>query len=556
MDEIDELVDNTLQLAQEVRVIPSWSEYKRDDERAEFEEAGYSGDPIYDPITGTAEPVIEECEGRGGDGGQVSIVGSIIGGAKQLPVFLEVLGVRLIAELVKSIRRNGQRRLVRESIRGERPRIYTIINGIRKSLYKKGTFFAIAYHGSPSSHYHVIHACPWKWYCCRCYQPPGGKRNLRTTELTRISESDWNSEFEYLCSDDRQLQYVYSGVTYTKSLCGIKYIPIEGIHEEGATGEMEVCQNQNEGVPESERMAVDSGTSEHVVGSNSHLPKSSNKIIPEEVEAFIMNNLCVPIDSITVSHCWISSKYRFIGNDHKVVNNVIRSVKNRINTWMYEDFKNFYNNRFSLQFAAFKESTLTYYYLRDESAEIIEKLLLFQYLDLAAANGVTVEEQVTLFLQEVYDICFKKKAKVNALELIGPASCGKSFFCDMVANFFINVGLIENFDRYHQFPLQSAFNKRILQWNEAQCEHAKLEIAKLVLGGDPCPANIKYSDIQTISRTPVLITANRQFIPNTQPFNDRMIRYTWRPAPFLKQYDRKPHPLCLLKLFEDYPINK
>jgi len=116
------------------------------------------------------------------------------------------------------------------------------------------------------------------------------------------------------------------------------------------------------------------------------------------------------------------------------------------------------------------------------------------------------------------------------------------------------VGHIENFTRQNNFPLQSAYNQRILHWNEAQCEQSKLEDAKKILGGDPCAANIKYQDTQVITKTPVIITANRRHIPWTEAFRVRMIRYDWSDIGLSDDSKQPPNPLALIDIFRNYNL--
>lgn len=268
-----------------------------------------------------------------------------------------------------------------------------------------------------------------------------------------------------------------------------------------------------------------------------------------------MSNATVPLHSITKTHIWQQSKYRFFDNGNSAIRSVISSLRQRTARWEFEGFLRYYEDPYNQpQWEAINKSIDDYYYPRWESVNIIQDLLHLQFYDLASAIDVSVEQYCKDFMQEVYDICEKRKPKVNTLELIGPASSGKSYFADMICAFYLNVGHMKNFNRNEAFPMQSCTDRRIILWNEAQAEVSAHDTIKLILGGDPCPANIKYQDIQTINRTPVIITANRQYIPRTAPFNDRMIRYQWIAAPFLKEKDKKPHPLCYIDLLRSYNI--
>lgn len=540
---------------QPVSPLCSAEEEARREARDEFEEAGYRGTPVFDPITGTNEVYIEEEQGGCSSGGQASTEREPERQRGQSSLPIEILGSRYLSGLARYAERNGQKRLVRESYYCGQGNVYKTVDGISRSLFKKGTVYAISRHESPTLHYHVVHACPWKWYCCRCYEPPGGVRTLKTVSLSRVSLADWNAELLYLSSDGRCLQYLHCGTTFTKSFRGIKYIPDEGLSNQGTSGEMEDSHNEDESESQCTGDEDSGTTSGHVVGSSKNLPKPCNKIKSEEIEIFIMDHVTVPLDSITNSKVWQTSKYRFIDESNKELQSVIKSLRSRLNHWTYFDFVKFYDTHKPL-FKALNGDVSNYYLSYQESVDVIKKLLEYQTVDYANLEDISIREAVTLFLTDLFHVVEKRIPKVNTFEIIGPPSSGKSFFMDMVADFYINVGLVENFDRHHSFPLQSAFNRRINQWNEAQCEHSKLDIAKLLLGGDPCPANIKYKDIAALARTPVLLTANKQLIPNVKAFNDRMYRYSWKAAPFLQEIKKKPNPLCIISLYDIYEVNK
>lgn len=56
-------------------------------------------------------------------------------------------------------------------------------------------------------------------------------------------------------------------------------------------------------------------------------------------------------------------------------------------------------------------------------------------------------------------------------------------------------------------------------------------------------SKVKHQGDQTVYRTPVIITTNKEVFPNIDAFNHRMCTYYWKEAPYLKKYDKKLHPL-------------
>lgn len=78
---------------------------------------------------------------------------------------------------------------------------------------------------------------------------------------------------------------------------------------------------------------------------------------------------------------------------------------------------------------------------------------------------------------------------------------------------------------------------------------------KMVLGGDPCPANVKYQGHSVISRTPVIMTGNNSIFPRGQKmWADRCFFEDWRSAPMLKSCIGYPDPRVYYELIMKYDI--
>uniref|UniRef100_A0A0A9YFR6 Non-capsid protein NS-1 n=1 Tax=Lygus hesperus TaxID=30085 RepID=A0A0A9YFR6_LYGHE len=75
-------------------------------------------------------------------------------------------------------------------------------------------------------------------------------------------------------------------------------------------------------------------------------------------------------------------------------------------------------------------------------------------------------------------------------------------------SFYLNCGNIANFNRNCQFPLQDCINRRILLWNGPNCESTAFDNSKMLFGGDPLPARIKFSNDSKIPRTPIFVITN------------------------------------------------
>lgn len=187
-----------------------------------------------------------------------------------------------------------------------------------------------------------------------------------------------------------------------------------------------------------------------------------------------------------------------------------------------------------------------YYYSVEESAEKLQELISYQC---NYDSDFTKE-----FLQVVYNILDRKEEKKNCLQIKGPSNAGKTLFAKICASLCLVKGQIANFNKYSQFPLQDCVDKRILLWDEPNCEPSAFDTCKMIFAGDPTMANIKYQAHVQIDRTPILITTNTDVFPNNDIFNNRMYKYNWHTASFLSTYVKHIHPLALYELWKLYGI--
>lgn len=199
-----------------------------------------------------------------------------------------------------------------------------------------------------------------------------------------------------------------------------------------------------------------------------------------------------------------------------------------------------------LIFAAPLGNIQSTYYDIDESVRILDELLHMQ------CRGDT--EIVSCFLSDLLDVVEKRVPKKNTFFVVSPSNGGKNFFFDCIIHYFLNFGLIGNFNRYQNFPLQEAVHKRILLWNEPQAEASAFETLKTLLGGDQTIVRVKFQSDQTVNRTPVIILSNSNIFPSDPAFTNRMYMYVWDTAPHLARYSKKPHPIATYHLFKKYKL--
>ncbi len=232
-------------------------------------------------------------------------------------------------------------------------------------------------------------------------------------------------------------------------------------------------------------------------------------------------------------------------NDNKLVQSVLDTWSQTLNCWAVEDFIKLYDDPKCKPY--FDSNSRDFYLNIDDSLKVINHLLNFQF----GNNELDIYD----FMCSVYDICERKIAKLNSLLIYSPPSAGKNFFFDMIMSFYINKGQMGNPNKYNNFAFQECFNKRILLWNEPNYEASSIEKLKMILGGDNYTVNVKCKSDAAVHRTPVIILTNNKVSIMADPaFADRIVQYSWIPAPFLKDVNKKPNPLTYVYLLKQYSL--
>lgn len=187
------------------------------------------------------------------------------------------------------------------------------------------------------------------------------------------------------------------------------------------------------------------------------------------------------------------------------------------------------------------------YGTREESLEIIDNLIRHQCND--------DDEQVNVFLTAVVDILDKRIPKCNCLVVQSAPSAGKNYFFDMIFALVMNYGQLGTANKHNLFAFQEAPNKRLIVWNEPNYESSVTDTLKMMTAGDPYTVRVKHAMDTHVRRTPVIVLTNKgvDFMYD-QAFKDRIIKFTWQTAPFLKEVDFKPYPMAFFDLLNKYNI--
>ena len=152
---------------------------------------------------------------------------------------------------------------------------------------------------------------------------------------------------------------------------------------------------------------------------------------------------CSPLIAVLNHREWLmDDKVQFMRNDNKLVQSVMDTWSHTINHWSLNDFYSMYTDpKCKPYFEAPTDDVFQYYYTVEESLEVINKLLSFQFDD----NELDILD----FLYDVYDICERVRPKCNSLLVYSPPSAGKNYFFDMILAFYLNKGQMGNPNKHN-----------------------------------------------------------------------------------------------------------
>lgn len=328
--------------------------------------------------------------------------------------------------------------------------------------------------------------------------------------------------------------------------------PVDGIMEGSEFPSEELCRNANEESeqpedpeahrrpPKRARPGFQRALSEGSGSSPDVLWKKKMREFNQLSDA-IRYFMTVPLNAACDQREWLDNpKLCYYGREDPDYKRATSAVQRTLTDTNFTQIKEIMENTPG---ALWYARSPNHYMSRTESYKWIHKLLLFQYGDnLGVANFVT----------KLYAITEKVRQKKNTMSVVGPANCGKSWFFDMVVAFYINVGHVANFVRGQNFPLNDCINRRILYWNEPSIMPSGYESLKMLAGGDPCPASVKYQGGVTIPRTPLIMTSNHDVFPNSEVWTTRVYKEFWKPCPLLKEAPGYPSPWAFVELVENY----
>nr|QTE04027.1 MAG: nonstructural protein [Cygnus columbianus parvoviridae sp.] len=153
----------------------------------------------------------------------------------------------------------------------------------------------------------------------------------------------------------------------------------------------------------------------------------------------------------------------------------------------------------------------------------------------------------------------RENGKQNSVCLVGPKSCGKTWFLDGFAKLARFVGSPKNFIRGDTFSWSDCVGCRLIRFDECRIPiqaETWIEKFKEITGGQDTMVNRKYETNAIVEKTPVFMSANTDpFLHNIneRPYfvPDRIMMlqlYPWRQANVMTQSKMlNPIAICMLK---------
>lgn len=437
------------------------------------------------------------------------------------------------------------------------------IGNIHRRSRVKPESFLVARHKEEKegrTHYHFLHHCPWNYRSCHCFDDIQFNIGaLRSTGGENYSVDNAIRQLFYVHKGAREIIYYKAGQDSWRQVCRAERVQFDRCAKCTTAEEMDKGVDEDQECVQGTRCSVQGyrQASQENLGSL-RAPRRQDRISSAELATVMRKLMVTPVENTYLCKTYNENdRYKHIMPGDKLYQRAVQEIRTWLTNVRSIDLDNHYA---SLENPIFENINPSHnkYYDPEYSAFLAYELLTYQFGEYDNPDDLLNPIDAALEFISSLEACIDKgKAKENTLQIVSPPSSGKNFFFDPIFLYYGNVGRIGNFNRFNQFPLQECPNRRILYWNEPNFEPAALDTLKMLLGGDMLPAKVKHQGDQTVYRTPVIITTNKEVFPNIDAFNHRMCTYYWKEAPYLKKYDKKLHPLMwpiLKKKFNDYRV--
>lgn len=421
----------------------------------------------------------------------------------------------------------------------------------RAGDFRRG-LIGIAIHGN---HVHTIHNCAYSNKSCRCgfKNFPEAQEDLRRLlrkpkSVETFTRDDWKNITEYFCTKGRRATYFkINGVVQglPSEITSLSNAIVSGQAERGSHTSLEDCDremydNDQRGgrIPQKDTGATRTRKRRGVPNAGG---PGGIRGVPGVILDIIQRYAVCPLSEIVYTREYLENQIALKRLDDRDVKNAIDCHAGIINTWSREDYIKFYSNPNTVKIWSARSIDLVdlYYLDYDSSISIVDTLITYQ-----------CGEKKLQFVKDLIDVVDMNIPKCNCLLIVSPPSAGKNFLIDAVKDYFLNVGQMQNPNKYNTFAYQDCHNRRLLIWNEPNYEPRETENLKMLFGGDNLSANVKCKPQANVKRTPVICMSNTfPRFANNEAFADRVITYFWNAAPFLKEINKKPRPDAVMDYF-------
>lgn len=421
---------------------------------------------------------------------------------------------------------------------------------------------------SHDNHVHVIHDCGSfaRNGSCRCkwkkettgqegYEFRRRLQRQRRRGIRELNLSDWERIFLYFLTEGRHQEASYINGK-------IQTIPDEArsLAEQRLTRprreESELAGHEEadlEGDPDDLRRLFKSGNSGAKDGrSSDELPRGTKRKREEDKTIFsgllsILQRFPItPPENIVDHPVYLNSDMaRYRGNNCKV-QDALDVFSKKLLPWSLQDYWNEIYSKPDCNpiFSAGHTKFSDYYYDIDDSLDVLNKLLMYQFNN--------DEDLVYSFLETLYNVVERKIPKLNALLVHSPPSAGKNYFFDALFNYCLEYGQLSRANKNERFAYMDAYGKRIILFNEPNYESAETDMLKMITAGDAYKVRIKGKKDAAVYKTPIIFLTNNHINLMSNPaFKDRVVQYQWKAAPFLKDCQKYPNPLCIYHMFKN-----
>lgn len=421
------------------------------------------------------------------------------------------------------------------------------------------------------SHVHVLHECNYHNGQCRCdwkkktLQQEGieFRRRLQRQRRRRAREldiADWQRIYLYFSTEGRRKKASYINGKVQALPCSSEDLAKQRLTRPRREGsELAGKEGQDlEGDADDLRRLFEDGQSNPSIrgqcdetSRGTKRKRQEDQTIFSQLQTILGRYPVAPLINIVDHPVYLESPLaRFRSSSCKVQDGVDVFGK-KLMRYTTEDF---YTNIYSKPdcvpiFSAGHMSIDNYYYDIEDSLDIVNKLLMFQFDH--------DEESVHNFVRDLFNILDRNIPKCNTILVHSPPSGGKNFFFDMVMDYYLNRGQLGMANKHNNFAFQEAYGKRIIMWNEPNYEAAMTDQLKMMTAGDAYTVTVKNKPDAAVYKTPIVILTNNHLnLMGDVAFKDRIKQFKWKTASFLKDCNKKPYPIALYYMFKNFGLIK